>query len=80
MNVHKKIEEFFFIASLGDSNSKSLLPQAIEYGLSNFEEWKITMDFHLNWIKNNEKLVLLNLAPLRKTWPNCCKVLEELLS
>lgn len=78
-DLPQKIEAFFKLATLGDSENSTLLPQAKQHGFSDFKQWESQMQNELDWLKNHSKIVRLNLAPLRKNWPHCCSALEEVL-
>lgn len=78
--MYRRIEKFFKLATLGDSENMKLTSLAKDYGFANFQQWQAAMESEMDWMRQHSKLVRLNLAPLRKEWPNCCKALEDVLS
>ncbi len=79
MSISERIELFFEIAALGDMENDRLFPQADDLGFSSFQDWQEKVSKELEWIRENANMVRLNLAPLRKKWPTCCSVLEDVL-
>lgn len=78
--MEDQIEHFFKLATLIDPETDCLrIEEAAKYGINSFAEWKKTMDSSLDWLKKNHLIVRLNLARLRKKWPSCCEVLEQIL-
>lgn len=77
--IEDRIENFFVLATLYDSEKDCLKPKATSHGIDTLQKWKEQMDTDLDWLHENSLYVLINLANLRKKWPACCEALEEIL-
>lgn len=77
--VQEKIEEFFVILNLKCPCCDTLNEESAQWGIHTIHSWESAIDQRLKYLRQHREVVLLNLADLRKAWPDTANVLEALL-
>ena len=78
-SITERIEKFFSLSSLVCNCCGKIDPQAFSLGIHTKKDWERRMGEEMEWIQAHKAEVILNLAPLRKSWSACCSSLEEVL-
>lgn len=87
--IKKRVKRFFEVSSLLCSccgelgcvydEEGNVMYRPDDYGLYSKEDWDKEMDKEISWMRDNKRFVLSVLPVFKREWPECCKMLKQIL-